>query len=138
MENAKPVSSPSSAPPSPSASGVCRAVIDVGTNSIKLLVAEVSGDRVEPLVERSEQTRLGRGFYETRRLQPAAIARTARAVAEFAAHARELGTTSTCIIATSATRDAANPGELIAAIQEASGLPVEIISGEQEDRKSVV
>ena len=95
-------------------------------------MAEVSANRVEPLVERSEQTRLGRGFYETRRLQPAAITRTARAVAEFAAQARELGTASTRIIATSATRDAANPGELIAAIQEASGLPVEILSGEQE------
>ncbi|PYJ83914.1 MAG: phosphatase [Verrucomicrobia bacterium] len=128
----KPDSPPSSASPSPSAGSVRRAVIDVGTNSVKLLVAEVSANRVEPLVERSEQTRLGRGFYETRRLQPAAITRTARAVAEFAAQARELGTASTRIIATSATRDAANPGELIAAIQEASGLPVEIISGEQE------
>src|SRR5439155_24337026 len=92
----------------------------------------VPGNGVEPLVERSEQTRLGSDFYETRRLQPAASTRTARAVAEFAAQARELGTASTRIIATSATRDGANPAELIAAIQEASGLPVEIISGEQE------
>src|SRR5664280_696711 len=52
-----------------------RAVIDVGTNSIKLLVADVAGRDVLPLHEESRQTRLGRGFYETHRLQPDAIAR---------------------------------------------------------------
>ena len=56
---------------------VRRAVIDVGTNSIKLLVAEVAEHEVVPLVEESKQTRLGRGFYETHRLQPEAIASTA-------------------------------------------------------------
>src|SRR2546430_2536034 len=45
-----------------------RAVIDVGTNSIKLLVADVAGHAVQPVWEESKQTRLGRGFYETRRL----------------------------------------------------------------------
>jgi exopolyphosphatase/guanosine-5'-triphosphate,3'-diphosphate pyrophosphatase len=92
----------------------------------------VSGRRVEPLVERSEQTRLGRGFYQNRRLQPAAIRDTARAVAGFAAEARESGAVATRVIATSAARDAVNQHELIAAIQTASGLAVEIISGEQE------
>ena len=132
MENAKPVSKPTSTASSPSGHRVRRAVIDIGTNSVKLLVAEVSGNRVEPLVERSEQTRLGRGFYETRRLQPDALAHTARVVAEFAAQARELGTVALRVIATSAARDAANSAELTAAVQKASGLPVEIISGEQE------
>ena len=79
--------SPWSAPaPSPAPGFVRRAVIDVGTNSVKLLVAEVAGRRVQPLAETSRQTRLGRGFYETQRLQPSAIARTAGAVAEFAGH----------------------------------------------------
>src|SRR2546427_294322 len=112
MENAKPVSKPTSAASSPSGHRVRRAVIDIGTNSVKLLVAEVSGNRVEPLVERSEQTRLGRGFYETRRLQPDALAHTARVVAEFAAQARELGTVALRVIATSAARDAVNSAEL--------------------------
>ena len=57
-----------------------RAVIDVGTNSVKLLVAEVGKNRVVPVLEQSEQTRLGRGFYESHRLQPAAVAATAQAV----------------------------------------------------------
>src|SRR5436190_24173246 len=109
-----------------------RAVIDVGTNSVKLLVAQVSGRRVDPLHEESEQTRLGSGFYETHRLQPATIARTARAVAEFARQAAEWSVASTRVIATSAARDALNQDELLAAIRAASGLAVEVISGEQE------
>jgi len=109
-----------------------RAVIDVGTNSVKLLVAQVSGRRVDPLLEQSEQTRLGIGFYETHRLQPAAIAQTARAVAGFARKAAEWSAVSTRVIATSAARDALNQDELIEAIRTTSGLAVEVISGEQE------
>lgn len=112
--------------------GTRRAVIDVGTNSVKLLVADVRSGNIEPVVEDSEQTRLGAGFYETRRLQPEAIAQTARAVSAFAARARELGAVSTRVIATSAARDAVNPDDLVLAIQQASGVKVEIISGEQE------
>ena len=111
---------------------VRRAVIDVGTNSVKLLVADVQGRVVEPVRERSEQTRLGSGFYETHRLKPVAVAHTARAVAEFAAEARELGARSIRVFATSAARDAINPDELIGAIRKESGLPLEIISGERE------
>jgi exopolyphosphatase/guanosine-5'-triphosphate,3'-diphosphate pyrophosphatase len=109
-----------------------RAVIDVGTNSIKLLIADVSGGTVTPVVEDSEQTRLGAGFFETSRLQPQAVAHSAEAVATFAAKARELGAISARVIATSAARDAVNPEDLTSAIERASGLRVEIISGEQE------
>ena len=63
---------------------VRRAVIDVGTNSIKLLVADVRGRDVQPVHEESRQTRLGKGFYKTRRLQPESIASTAEAVWDFA------------------------------------------------------
>jgi exopolyphosphatase/guanosine-5'-triphosphate,3'-diphosphate pyrophosphatase len=112
--------------------GVRRAVIDVGTNSIKLLVADVLGRDVQPVHEESRQTRLGKGFYETQRLQPDAIARTAEAVAEFSRTARENKAASIRVIATSAARDAVNPEDLISAIEAASGLKVEIISGERE------
>ena len=91
---------------------VRRAVIDVGTNSIKLLVADVAGRDVRPVHEESRQTRLGRGFYETRRLQPDTIAHTAEAVWEFAKTAREKNADSIRVIATSAARDAVNPGDL--------------------------
>jgi exopolyphosphatase/guanosine-5'-triphosphate,3'-diphosphate pyrophosphatase len=111
---------------------VRRAVIDVGTNSIKLLVADVSGHDVQPVHEESRQTRLGQGFYETRRLQMEPIAHSANAVADFARTARQHGARSVRVIATSAARDAVNPDDLISAIEAASKLKVEIISGEQE------
>jgi exopolyphosphatase/guanosine-5'-triphosphate,3'-diphosphate pyrophosphatase len=111
---------------------LCRAVIDVGTNSVKLLVAKVSGRQVAPVWEESEQTRLGGGFYQTGRLQPQAIRQTAEAVAEFAQLAARWQPVSIRVIATSAARDAVNQGDLLLAIQRASGLTVEVISGEQE------
>ena len=111
---------------------VRRAVIDVGTNSIKLLVADVSARDVTPVHEESRQTRLGRGFYDTHRLQPDAVAHTAEAVWEFANTARERNAASIRVIATSAARDAVNPGDLTSAIERVSDLKVEIISGERE------
>jgi exopolyphosphatase/guanosine-5'-triphosphate,3'-diphosphate pyrophosphatase len=111
---------------------VRRAVIDVGTNSIKLLVADVRGRDVQPVHEESKQTRLGKGFYESNRLQPEAIARTAEAVWEFAEIAREKSAASVRVIATSAARDAVNPSDLMTSIERASGLKTEIISGERE------
>ncbi len=109
-----------------------RAVIDVGTNSVKLLVADVAGQEIRPVREQSHQTRLGAGFYETHRLKAEAIDATAKAVAEFAAAAREAQAGSVRVIATSAAREAVNREELTAAIEQASGLKVEVISGEQE------
>ena len=111
---------------------VRRAVIDVGTNSVKLLVADVTGRQVQPVSEQSRQTRLGQGFYETHRLQPGAITATAQAAADFATAAREARAVSLRIIATSAAREAVNRDELTAAIEQAAGLGVEVISGEQE------
>jgi exopolyphosphatase/guanosine-5'-triphosphate,3'-diphosphate pyrophosphatase len=109
-----------------------RAVIDVGTNSVKLLVADVSGREVQPVWEESKQTRLGRGFYETHRLQAEAIEATGKAVAQFSETARKYEATSVRVIATSAARDAVNSEELSSAIEKASRLKMEIISGEQE------
>jgi len=111
---------------------VRRAVIDVGTNSIKLLVADVRAKDVQPVHEESRQTRLGKGFYETHRLQPEAVARTAEAVWEFAEIARERNAASIRVIATSAARDAVNPTDLTASIERACGLKTEIITGARE------
>lgn len=109
-----------------------RAVIDIGTNSVKLLVADVTATTVVPVWEGSEQTRLGRGFYDDHRLRPEAIADTARAAARFLDTARDHGATHLRLIATSAARDALNAEELRAAIHTATGQPLEVISGEQE------
>jgi exopolyphosphatase/guanosine-5'-triphosphate,3'-diphosphate pyrophosphatase len=104
----------------------------VGTNSVKLLIGDVAGGVVTPVEETSRQTRLGAGFYSTRRLQRPAIDLTAEAVAEFARTAAGLGAAPPRVIATSAARDALNAGELIEAIRLASGLQAEVISGDKE------
>jgi exopolyphosphatase/guanosine-5'-triphosphate,3'-diphosphate pyrophosphatase len=107
-------------------------VIDIGTNSVKVLVADFADGRLTPVCEVSRQTRLGAGFYLTRKLQPAAIALTADAVAEFRADAAKLGASSIRVIATSAARDARNAAELIDAVRSKTGLETEILSGDQE------
>jgi exopolyphosphatase / guanosine-5'-triphosphate,3'-diphosphate pyrophosphatase len=109
-----------------------RAVIDVGTNSVKLLVGDITGGAVTPVLEASKQTRLGAGLYSTRRLQAPAIALTAEAAAEFCKTAAKLGAAPARVIATSAARDATNAHELTEAIQRACGLEMEVISGDKE------
>jgi exopolyphosphatase / guanosine-5'-triphosphate,3'-diphosphate pyrophosphatase len=109
-----------------------RAVIDIGTNSVKVLIADLVEGRLAPVSEMSRQTRLGAGFYVTHTLQSSAIALTADVVAEFCAAAAALGTASVRVIATSAARDARNAVELIDAVRERTGLKTEILSGDKE------
>jgi exopolyphosphatase/guanosine-5'-triphosphate,3'-diphosphate pyrophosphatase len=109
-----------------------RAVIDVGTNSVKLLVADIAGGQITPFSEESNQTRLGAGFYTTRRLGSSAIAKTAAACAAYSAKAARLGAVTVRIIGTSASRDALNASELAAAIRQDTGLAIEILTGDQE------
>lgn len=109
-----------------------RAVIDIGTNSVKVLVADVIGKSVAPVWEESEQTRLGRGFYDSLSLRPEAIRATAHAVSRFAARAQRLQASSIKVIATSIGREALNHASLVHAVHDAAGLNVETISGEQE------
>jgi len=109
-----------------------RAVIDIGTNSCKMLVATVGVPGICPVFETSCQTRLGKDFYETHLLRPEAIEQTAEAVAEFAARAKHYTEVPPRVIATSAARDAINASDLLSAVKASSGLEVEIISGDQE------
>ncbi len=109
-----------------------RAVIDVGTNSVKLLVAEVDGHVVRPVWEEGNQTRLGEGFFDTRRLQRRAIDRTIEAVAEFVNTARAHGAGHIRVVGTSAVREADNGAELTQALASRTGLALEVISGDQE------
>ena len=108
-----------------------RAVIDVGSNAVKLLVADVGGT-IKPVLKLSLQTSLGQGAFASRRLRPEAIARTVDAVAGFADEAAELQASSIRVVATCAVRDALNRHEFVEALQRTTGLSVEVISGEQE------
>jgi exopolyphosphatase/guanosine-5'-triphosphate,3'-diphosphate pyrophosphatase len=110
------------------------AAIDVGTNTVLLLVAERAGAGLAPLLERAEITRLGRGVDATGRLDPAAIAETAAVVGEYARAARALGASRIACVATSAARDASNGAAFFEAVRRAAGLEPRVIPGEEEAR----
>lgn len=110
------------------------AAIDVGTNTVLLLVAERRGAGLVPLLERAEITRLGRGVDATGRLDRAAIAETVAVLAAFAADARRLGAELLACVATSAARDASNGAEFFDAARAAAGVVPEVITGDEEAR----
>jgi exopolyphosphatase/guanosine-5'-triphosphate,3'-diphosphate pyrophosphatase len=105
-----------------------RAVIDIGTNTVKLLVADLQHGRLSPVLEKDQTTRLGEGLNRSRQLSAAAIQRTVQAIEQFLAEARALGATDIVALATSAARDALNRNEFLAA----SPLPVEVLDAERE------
>jgi exopolyphosphatase/guanosine-5'-triphosphate,3'-diphosphate pyrophosphatase len=110
------------------------ATIDVGTNTVLLLVAERRGATLVPVLERAEVTRLGRGVDATGRLEPAAIRDTVATLADYARAARELGAEVVACVATSAARDAANGAEFFDAARAEAGLAPEVITGDEEAR----
>jgi exopolyphosphatase/guanosine-5'-triphosphate,3'-diphosphate pyrophosphatase len=110
------------------------AAIDVGTNTVLLLVAERRGGALAPVLERAEITRLGRGVDASGRLDPAAIRETVRVLADYAASARSLGAARIACVATSAARDASNGSEFFEEARRAAGLVPEVISGDEEAR----
>lgn len=113
------------------------ASIDVGTNSVLLLVAEQGPDgRFHAVQERAEITRLGKGVDQSKRLLPEAISGTVAVVAGFAREARALGAQGLVISATSAARDAANGREFLEAVKAEAGVEPQILSGDEEARLS--
>jgi exopolyphosphatase/guanosine-5'-triphosphate,3'-diphosphate pyrophosphatase len=112
------------------------AVIDVGTNSLKMHVADVSDGRTKVLGDFTEVTRLGEGLHETGVLSPEAIARTVEAVDSFRAKALELDAESVVAVGTMALRSAGNASDFIDAVRERCGLEVEVVPGEEEARLS--
>jgi exopolyphosphatase / guanosine-5'-triphosphate,3'-diphosphate pyrophosphatase len=110
------------------------ASIDVGTNTVLLLVAERRGEALAPLLERAEITRLGRGVDASGRLDAAAIRDTVAVLADYARQARALDASEIVCVATSAARDAANGAEFFEAARAAAGLVPEVISGDEEAR----
>jgi exopolyphosphatase/guanosine-5'-triphosphate,3'-diphosphate pyrophosphatase len=108
------------------------AAIDCGTNSIRLLVAEVEGDRLVDRERRMEIVRLGEGVDRTGRFSDVALQRTFAALDDYAARIRELGATRVRMIATSATRDAANRDVFVAGVRERLGVDPEVVSGDDE------
>jgi exopolyphosphatase / guanosine-5'-triphosphate,3'-diphosphate pyrophosphatase len=113
------------------------AAIDVGTNSVKLHVAELSADGGwRTVADRSEMTRLGEGIHETGQLGEEPLRRTVEAIAELAEEAWRAGAETIVVVGTAGLRQAANSDEFLAAVRERAGVEVEVISGEEEARLS--
>ncbi|HEY6730771.1 MAG TPA: Ppx/GppA phosphatase family protein [Solirubrobacterales bacterium] len=114
------------------------AVIDVGTNSTRLLVADVAGGRVSPVERRSTVTRLGRGVDLSGRLASEAIEDVCDAIGGYVGILEELGAETVDAIATSAVRDADNGSAFIAELRERFALSARILDGEEEARSTYV
>jgi exopolyphosphatase / guanosine-5'-triphosphate,3'-diphosphate pyrophosphatase len=110
------------------------AVIDVGTNSTRLLVADVVDGAVSPLERRSTVTRLGRGVDLSGRLATEAIEDVCGAIGGYIGILEELGAGTVDAIATSAVRDADNGGAFIAELRERFALSARVLDGEEEAR----
>jgi exopolyphosphatase/guanosine-5'-triphosphate,3'-diphosphate pyrophosphatase len=110
------------------------AVVDVGSNSTRLLVADVGDGRVAEVERRSTVTRLGRGVDLSGQLSAEAIEAACEAIAEYVDIYRELGAGSVAAIATSAVRDAANGSAFVAELRERFALSARVLDGEEEAR----
>jgi exopolyphosphatase/guanosine-5'-triphosphate,3'-diphosphate pyrophosphatase len=111
------------------------ATIDVGTNSVKFHIGQPVGDgQWETLADRAEVTQLGEGLAETNRISPAAIERTALAIRGMVEEARKYLVREIAAVGTAGLRQAGNRDEVLAAIDDAAGVSVQVISGEEESR----
>ena len=113
------------------------AAIDIGSNSVRLLVADVPvgrswGGPIATLARAGEVCRLGRGLHETGRIAEDLIERASEITREFARRARSLGAVHVLAAATAALRSAANGAEVAQRLGSSAGVPVRILSGEDE------
>jgi len=120
------------------ASGIRVAAIDCGTNSLRLLVADVDpvAGRLTDVDRRMEIVRLGQGVDATGRLAPAALDRTLRALAGYAGIIADRSATAVRMVATSATRDAANSADFVRGVTAVLGVAPEVLTGDEEARLS--
>jgi len=114
------------------------AAIDIGSNSVRLLVGDAApaegSSSMRTIARAGEPCRLARGLSETGRIAPEMSSRAAALATEFAQRARGLGAAHVVVGATAALRDAANGGEVAAEISRACGLDVRILTGDEEAR----
>jgi len=110
------------------------AVVDMGSNSTRLLVVDVAGDGATMLERRTTVTRLAEGVDRTGRLSDEAIGRVERALAEYRNVIEDLHAETTIGVLTSATRDAANGEEFVARVRDVYRIDARVIAGQEEAR----
>ena len=112
------------------------AVIDCGTNSLRLLVTDIDGDAQRDVDRRLEIVRLGQGVDRTGQFAPEALARTLTVVKKYAARIDTLGVDRVRMVATSASRDVLDRSAFASDVHAVLGIEPEVISGEEEARLS--
>jgi exopolyphosphatase/guanosine-5'-triphosphate,3'-diphosphate pyrophosphatase len=108
------------------------AAIDLGTNTTRLLVADVDGERVDEVSRRTTITRLGEGVDSRRRLLPLPIARVRNCLADYRRELEALGAERTLAVATSAVRDAENGEAFLGELEWSYGFTTRLLSGDEE------
>ena len=114
------------------------AAIDCGTNSIRLLIADIAGDNFKEVLRTMEIVRLGQGVDQNKAFHPDAIDRTLKAVELFRDQIASKGVEKIRFCATSATRDASNRNLFIDGVRDILGIEVEVIPGEEEAELSFI
>ena len=114
------------------------AAIDCGTNSIRLLIADIAGDNFKEVLRTMEIVRLGQGVDQNKAFHPDAIDRTLKAVELFRDQIASKGVEKIRFCATSATRDATNRNLFIDGVRDILGIEVEVIPGEEEAELSFI
>jgi exopolyphosphatase / guanosine-5'-triphosphate,3'-diphosphate pyrophosphatase len=108
------------------------AAIDCGTNSVRLLIADIDGDTLTDVERRMEIVRLGQGVDKTGRLAPEALDRTFTAMRGYAKLIAQHEASAVRVVATSATRDAVNRQDFVDGVREIFGVDPEVITGAEE------
>ena len=114
------------------------AAIDCGTNSIRLLIADITGDNFQEITREMEIVRLGQGVDATGKFDPEAIERTLAATRKYAEIIASKGVEKIRFCATSATRDASNRDLFIDGVREILGIEPEVIPGTEEAELSFI
>src|SRR6186997_2137100 len=107
-------------------------VVDLGTNSTRLVVADVDADRVDEVSRHTVITRLGEGVDERRKLLPLPVARVRNALSDYRRELEELGAERVLAIGTSAIRDAENGEAFLGEIEWSYGFATRLLSGSEE------
>ncbi len=112
------------------------ASIDIGTNTILLLIAKVEAGKIHPLHEKETVVRLGEGLQKNGVLLPAAMDRSIQTLAQYLKQSQEMGVQEIFAAGTSALREAKNSQDFLKLAKEKLGLSIEVISGEEESQLS--
>ena len=112
------------------------AIVDIGSNSVRLVVYERLSRSATPLFNEKELCGLARGLASRGRLEPEAIASALTAIRRFAALVRQIGVTALHVLATAAVRDASNGPEFITSVEAITGVKATVLSGAEEARLS--